>query len=171
MVTAEKIEHVILPRADLVLTQDERQAILELAYLTIAWDGALAKAEVDAFRIVASHLRDMVGDPELGPDSRRPASVAENKKLTEDELGKLLAEFATGLEREAADARLLTLAPRLSRKPAATFAYEVACALSLIDDDGGDAEFELELQLLDALNLDTDEAEALAAKARKSLLG
>ena len=171
MVTAEKIEHIILPHEDLVLTADERHAILELAYLTIAWDGALLKAEVDAFRILASHLRDMVGDPEVGPDSKRPAPPAENRKLTEAELARLLAEFASGLEREAADARLLTLAPRLLRRVVATFAYELACALSLIDGDGGDAEFELELQLVDALGLGTDEAEMLATRTRTLMLG
>ncbi len=171
MVTAEKIEHIIMPHEDLVLTPDERHAILELAYLTIAWDGALVKSELDAFRILASHLRDMVGDPDVGPDSKRPAPPAENRKLTEGELAKLLAEFASGLEREAADARLLTLAPRLQRKVAATFAYEFACALSLIDGDGGDAEFELELQLVDALGLPTAEAETLAMRTRTLMIG
>ncbi len=171
MVTAEKIEHVILPNKDLVLTVDERQAILELAYLTIAWDGALVKTEIDAFRILASHLRDMVGDPEVGADSLQPSAPAENRRLTAEELSKLLSEFATGLERPAADARLLTLAPRLRRKAAAVFAYEVACALTLIDGDGGDAEFELELQLVDALGLPTHEAENLAMRTRTLMLG
>jgi hypothetical protein len=171
VVTGEKIEHVILAHEDLVLTADERAAILELAYLTIAWDGALAKSELDAFRILASHLRDMVGDPGIGPDSRRPAPAAENRRLTETELAKLLAQFASGLEREAADARILTLAPRLARREAAAFAYEIACALSLIDGDSGDAEFELELQLVDALDISTDAAENLALRTRTLMLG
>ena len=171
MVAAEKIEHIIMPHEDLVLTAKEREAILELAYLTIAWDGALAKAELDAFRIIALHLRDMVGDPSVGPKSKNPKDVAENKKLTDAELAKLLAEFANGLDRAAADERLLSLGPALSRKEAATFAYEIACALALIDGDAGDAEFELELQLLDALSLDTDEAETLALRTRTLMLG
>ena len=161
MSTIERVEEVVTRQTGLVLTNQEREAILEVSYLAIAADRKLREEEVAAFRAVAARLRDKVGDPQVGP-YRKTISAEENRQLSARELNAILDKFANGLARSDADARLRELSKHLARPEARASAYRVAYALALCDLDASDAEFEFDLQLIDSLGLSQEEAEALA---------
>ena len=165
----EAVETVVPDDPELVLSPTEREAILEIGYLAIAADRQLRDEELEAFRGVASRLRDLVGDPDVGPSSKAApsahgdrAQLAERAALSDHELDALLNRYAEGLARSDADERLRDLAKALTRPDARAVAYKVAYALALCDLDTSDPEFEFDLQLIDSLGLSQEEAEALA---------
>lgn len=144
-----------------VITTDERDAILEVAYLAIAADRSLRDDELAAFRIVAERLRDRTGKPGDAPAAAPPS---ENRRLSQAELDAVLDKFAAGISRADADTRLRALAGRLARPEARRGAYKIAYALALSDLDTSDAEFEFDLQLIESLGLSQEEAEELAGE-------
>lgn len=123
---------------DVALTAAERNAVLETALLAIASDGVIDATEAAAFLAIAERL---------GGDG-----------------APLLVRFEGGLDRGAADARLLEVAKDLSTPDARALAYRAAYALSLADAQSSDGEFEFDLQLLDALDLAQAEADRLVAE-------
>lgn len=151
MGTIQQVQNVVPANGTLVLTAEEREAILEIAYLAIWADHKLHDEEIAAFRAVASKLRDLV-DKDPTP----------SELLSERELNAILDRFAKGLERAEADERLRVLAAGLTRNAARGLAYKLAYALSLCDLETADEEFEFDLQLIDSLKLTQDEASALA---------
>lgn len=160
--TPERVEAVVPRDPALVLSKAEREAILEISYLAIAADRKLRDEEIDAFRRVAARLRDLVGDPEAGPASKRPLTPVENYEITDQELADLLDHYAAGLARSDADARLRDISRALVRPEARAVAYKVAYALALCDLDTSDPEFEFDLQLIDSLDLSQEQADAFA---------
>lgn len=141
---AEDIALVVPGKSD--LPPSEIDAVVEIAYLTIAADRRLANEEVAAFHRVLERLRG--------------ASVAQAEldKVLDDMYER--ADKARG-ERGYADERLRALAGKMS-VPARELAYKVAYAMGLADMDSSDEEFELDLQLQDALEISNERAEALA---------
>ena len=146
---AHSIERVVPDGAE--LSSSEIDAIVEIAYLTIAVDRRLEGEEIDAFRIVVERLRKQ---------SVEQAALA---KLLDDMYAR--ADAARGGDDESrsgyADERLRALANEMS-VAARELAYKVAYAMGLADMDSSDDEFELDLQLQDALEITTERAEALA---------
>ena len=141
MSTAEKIASVVPAGAK--LTPAEADAIVEISYMTIAADRKLDPAEVDAFRAVLERLRGATVDS--------------------GELDVVLDQMYARVERvgEKLDEHLRALGAKMSA-PARELAYKVAYAMGIADLDSSDEEFELDLQLVDALELTSDRAEQLA---------
>ena len=142
--TAEDIALVVPAKSD--LPPAEIDAVVEIAYLTIAADRRLANEEVAAFHRVLERLRGAT------------VAQAELDKVLDDMYER--ADKARG-ERGYADERLRALAGKMS-VPARELAYKVAYAMGLADMDSSDEEFELDLQLQDALEISNERAEALA---------
>lgn len=138
------------------LSTSEIDAILEIAYLTIAADRRLQDAEIDAFRGVLERLRaQSVAQSEL------------DRVLDEMYTRAQAARDANG-ERGYADDRLRELAAKMSAE-ARELAYKVAYAMSMADMDASDEEFELDLQLVDALEISNERAEDLQGEVMTAL--
>ncbi|MDB4992802.1 MAG: hypothetical protein JWM74_234 [Myxococcaceae bacterium] len=158
MATVEQVEQVVPAPGTLRLSPREREAILEVAYLAIAADRKLNDEELEAFRAVASRLREIAPhDPNAPPPSRE-----EHRTMSDRELNAILNRFADGLERSAADERLRAISKELQRPEVRHLAYKVAYALALCDLETSDEEFEFDLQLIDSLELTREEADTLA---------
>lgn len=130
-------------------TPQEIDAIAEIAYLTIAADRKLDEQEIEAFRRVIERLRGL------------PLPDGALDRVLDEMYGR--AERARSDEGERAryaDERLRALAAKMS-PPARELAYRVAYAMGMADMDSSDEEFELDLQLMDALELPSDRAEQL----------
>ena len=138
---AELIPRVVPEKS--ALTPAEIDATLEIAYVTIAADPRLDPAEIAAFQGVLERLR--------------------GSKVAPAELDRVLDEMYSRGERgsDDADERLRALAAKM-RTPARELAYKVAYAMGVADMEASDEEFELDLQLVDALELSNDRAEELA---------
>ncbi len=140
MSVAEKIAGVV--PAGVKLAPAETDAIVEIAYVTIAADRRLDRAEVDAFRAVLERLRGA------------PVESAEVDRVL-DEMYERVTRAG-----DALDDHLRALGATMS-PPARELAYKVAYAMGVADMDASDEEFELDLQLVDALELASDRAEEL----------
>lgn len=138
---------------ELTLDPREARAILEIAYVAIATDHVLAAAEIQAFRTVASVLRDKA------VFSRRGRAGAEDVdlELIEAEAFEMIGRMArdVGTSRAA----LRDAASRLVRPEAKEAAYKVAFAMTLADFDTADEEIELDDALAEMLGFDDATAE------------
>ena len=134
-------------------TAAEREAILEIAYLTIAADHQVREEEIDALARIGGRLTN--GEP--AALSGRP-------------LDALLSTFAQRRDRDGAEARLAAAAAVLTRPSLRTLAYRVACALALADLDADDREFEFDLALIDALQLDQATADQVSAEVQEAFV-
>lgn len=153
---AYELAPLVVPDSGITLTDKEAEAILEIAYLAIAADRRLSEDEIEAFRGMMARLRPLAAGP-VGPVSAR-------------DLDRTLDRLNALLERVERDEHLRALAADLS--PAAReLAYKVSYALGLADMDSSDAEFEFDLQLVEALDLESDRAEALADEVMGVLNG
>ncbi len=160
MSTSELIARVVPEKKDApALTPSEVDAIVEIAYLTIAADRRLDVEEIAAFRGVIERLRgqripdgalDAVLDEMYGRAER--ARAAKDGGPSRPESDRKGGGYA--------DERLRALAGKMST-PARELAYRVAYAMGLADMEASDEEFELDLQLVDALELSNDRAEEL----------
>jgi hypothetical protein len=143
-------------RPDVALGPDECERILEIAYFAIAADARLTDDELEALRRIAGRLRTLAA-----------GAFDAGARLGQRELDALLDRFAETRDREAADERLRELGAKLPRPDLRALAYKIAYALSLVDLDASDQEFEFDLQLIEGLELDQDQAEALAAEVQE----
>ncbi len=142
--SAESIANVVPEKSGLPAA--EVDAIVEIAYLTIAADRRLADDEVTAFHKVLERLRG------------QSVAQTELSRVLDDMYGRAdAARDAHGY----ADERLRALAGKMGT-PGRELAYKVAYAMGLADMDSSDEEFELDLQLQDALEISNDRAESLA---------
>jgi hypothetical protein len=148
MAVADLIDRIIPEKRG---TPAEIDAIVEIAYLTIAADRKLDEAEINAFRRVIERLRGAaIPDGALDRVLDEMYARAERARLGD--------EAARG---GYADERLRALAAKMSTE-ARELAYRVAYAMGMADMDASDEEFELDLQLVDALELTNERAETLA---------
>jgi hypothetical protein len=131
----------IIPEG-LKLTAAAALTIVEIAYLAVAADREVHPDEEAALRVFARAL---------GPgDAEVDALLAKGR--------------AAGHDREAANVRLRELAAGLTNAPARQLAYKAAYALSLADLAAADEEFEFDLELIDALDLEQDVVDDLTAE-------
>jgi hypothetical protein len=128
------------------------EAILEVAYLTMAVDQELRDEELEAFALVAG---------ELTGGGERPDERALAKKL--DGLGEKLNRTSI-LERLEKTAASLG-----DDKPAKLAAYRVASLMALADLDAADREFEFDLDLIATLGLSQDEADEIADQVNQAV--
>jgi len=140
MSSAEKIASVV--PAGVKLASAETDAVVEIAYVTIAADRKLDPAEIDAFQAVLERLR--------------------GEKVDASEVDRVLDQMYVRIARvgDGLDDHLRALGAKMS-VPARELAYKVATAMSVADLDASDEEFELDLQLVEALELASDRAEEL----------
>jgi hypothetical protein len=151
------IAHVVPEKSG--LSPVEIDAVVEIAYLTIAADRRLANEEVAAFHGVLGRLRGA------------KVEQAELDRVLDDmydRADKARRDVRSEAERDEeksrngyADERLRALAGKMG-VPARELAYKVAYAMGLADMDSSDEEFELDLQLQDALEISNERAETLA---------
>lgn len=146
--SSEQIARVVPDGAR--LSAAEVDAIVEIAYVTIAADRRLDPAEIEAFGAVIERLR--------------------GKAVGDGEIDRILDEMyeRTAAGREESDEHLRALAGEMSA-PARELAYKVASAMSLADLDSSDEEFELDLQLVEALELTSARAEELQDEVMSAL--
>lgn len=117
-------------------------AIVEVAYLAMAADSTLRDEEIAMFGRLAALLR---GGPEL----------------SDRELRHLLDRFSGKLDRDDTVTRLHRAAESLRANPeAALAAYRAACVMAFSDLDSADGEFEFDLDLIAALHLSQEQADA-----------
>jgi tellurite resistance protein len=133
----------------------EADAILEVAYLTTAADGRLTDEEHESFRAVASKLRAMASGGKA--------------QVTDAALNKLFERYAGRIEHAERVDRLKALRTDLQREEARDLAYKVAYAMTLCDLETGEEESEFEEELIVALELSDERADALAGEVYEAL--
>lgn len=136
--------------AGLRITNEERDIILEIAFLAVAADSKLSDEELYALSRIASRLAGKDGP------------------CANEELDEIIARFATWRDRKEVDERLQLLGGKLSPS-ARGLAYRIAYVLAMCDLDSSDEEFEFDLQLIDALELTADQAQRLAKEVQEVL--
>ena len=151
------VERVLPSRAD--FTVGEVDAILEAAYLATAADGHLSEEEHEAFRTVASSLRQLAAGG--GPGKAKP--------IADKDLDALFSRFAVRSEHAERAARIAAMRERLGRTEVRELAYKVAFAMSLCDLDANDDEAAYDDELIDAFGIDGERADALAAEVYAAL--
>ncbi len=124
------------------ISDQERSAMLEVAYLAIAADGKLMEEELDAF--VQAML--LLYGPSASPEKVKQV------------VDHLISQFEQGDD----ESLLGTLAADLTRPAARDLAYKLAYAMAMSDLDTDDNEFHFDLRLRKALNITDEQAEALA---------
>jgi hypothetical protein len=148
MSTPDRIADAI--SSDVVLSEGEREAVLEIALLAISADRSIDQDERVALRSIAAAL---------GGEAAAARAEADVDAL-----------IARGLiARDDADARLRELAPRFRSDAARGVAYKAALAVAKANRDDADEEFEFDLQLIDALDLSQEAVDALAAQVSRAL--
>jgi len=133
---------------DLVLSMDDGDAILELAFLMSATDGYLADEELAAFR-------ELVG-------------LVRRRAVTPKEIDDLLGRFLMEASQEGVDERVryvATIVPESLRETA----YRVAVGVAVADHDEGEHEAELAGELALAFGISRARATALTKEARAAL--
>jgi hypothetical protein len=135
------LEKAFPPGVAAQVTDEEREAMLEVAYLAIAADGRLGDEELEAFVQAMLVLHGPTVD--AAAVRLKAGSLAERSSL------------------EGRDARVLKAAGRLGRPFARDQAYKLAYAMAMADFDTNTCEFEYDQRLRSALGLTEDQAEAL----------
>lgn len=128
-----------------IMSMDDGDALLELAFLMSATDGYLADEEVAAFR-------ELVG-------------VVRARAVTPKEIDDLLGRFLMEANQEGVDERvryIASIVPEALRETA----YRVAVGVALADNDETEWEAELAGELALALGIGKDRATALSKEAR-----
>ncbi|MFO0549666.1 MAG: hypothetical protein U0271_14840 [Polyangiaceae bacterium] len=130
----------------------QAEAILEIAYLTMAVDGELRDEEIDAFSVIAA------------------AMLGGSGKLDDASLRTWLDRFAGNDDRQAISDRLEAAVASLGRDtPARLAAYRAACLMALSDLDAADREFEFDLDLIAALGISQDEADRVVEEVNAAV--
>lgn len=135
------VEKVLAGWASLEPTAEELEAALELAYLAIASDHVVTRAEVQAFAIVMERL--------FGPE------------LTAQRIAGVLEQYEDDLDRAGLKERLGKVASQLRREAVRDRAYQLAYAMVMCDLDTNLHEFEFDNALREQLGLTEEAAEAL----------
>ncbi len=145
MSVAERIGNLVTSEA--VLSAEERAAVLEIAFLAVSADRRINRAEEEALRAFARALDAKTG------------------------IATVDALLAKGIDpdRDSADAHLAKVSARLSTPAARALAYKAAYAVAQADLAAADEEFEFDLQLIDALQLEQEVADELVAQVVAAL--
>ncbi|MBL8740748.1 MAG: hypothetical protein JNK04_06635 [Myxococcales bacterium] len=130
------------------------EAILEIAYLTMAVDEELRDEEIDAFSVIAAAV----------------LNNASNQRLDDAALRKWLERFSGDFDRDAIHGRLETAVKQLGADHDAKLAaYRVACLMALSDMDAADREFEFDLDLIASLGISQDEADRVLEEVNQAV--
>jgi hypothetical protein len=130
-----------------VAPQDARR-VLEIACLAVASDGKLADEELAAIRVFSTSL---------GAFSR-------------SELDALVLASLNLHSRDDRLERLRAAADALTTEGARHLAYKLSVVTALSDLASADEEFEFDLDVQDALKLDSDVAERLSGEVHEALM-
>ncbi len=131
------------------------EAILEIAYLTMAVDEELRDEEIDAFSVIAAAVLN---------------SASGGQRLDDAALRKWLERFSGDFDRDAIHGRLDTAVKQLGQDHDAKLAaYRVACLMALSDMDAADREFEFDLDLIAALHISQDEADRVLEEVNQAV--
>ncbi len=130
-------------------TRSITDAIIEIAYLTMAVDQELRDEELEAFALVCGQLM-----------GQAPEEKALFRRL--DKLGE-------ALDRTSILERLEKSASALGDKSAKLAAYRVASLMAMSDLDAADREFEFDLDLIATLGLTQEEADEVADQVNAAL--
>jgi len=128
------------------------EAILEIAFLSIAADRKINESEVEAFAHVGAVL---VGDGE--------------DKLGDHDVNAWLDHFTARLEASNLNQRIHDVAESLALEDARLAAYRISFFLGIVDLDASDREFEFDLELISALHLDQDTADRITAEVNEAI--
>jgi len=129
------------------------EAILEIAYLTMAVDEELRDEEIDAFSVIAANM--------LGKASGANATATKGG-LDDASLREWLDRFNGDHDRDSIVTRLEAAVTSLGAgKDARLVAYRIACLMAMSDMDAADQEFEFDLDLIATLGLSQEEAEGV----------
>ena len=145
------IEAIADHGAQLLLSDAEVEAVLELAYLATAADDKLGDEEFDAFERAAMHLG--------------------GKKMTVPRLEKLLTRWVKNSERQDLLEMVAGAVAHLKSVPSREYAYQLAYVMSLSDLDTNDQEAAFEVDLRQALAISEQRAEALVSEALEIIEG
>lgn len=131
------------------------EAILEIAYLTMAVDEELRDEEIDAFSVIAAAVFGTVGG---------------EARLDNAALRKWLEKFSGDFDRASIHARLEAAVQLLGKdKNAKLTAYRVACLMALSDMDAADREFEFDLDLIASLGIGQEEADRVLEEVNQAV--
>lgn len=134
------------------------EAILEIAYLTMAVDEQLRDEEIDAFSVIAAAMLGGV------------AHSGGSSKLDDAELRKWLDRFAGDLDRTTLEDRLQASVNSLGAdRQARLTAYRIACLMAMSDLDAADREFEFDLDLIATLGITQDEADRIVEEVNQAV--
>lgn len=122
-------------------TDDQVDAILEVAYLAIASDGVVTRTEMEAFAVVMEQL--------FGPD------------VTAARIEAVLDGYESSLDHAGFNDRLTDVTQRLQREDLRDKAYQLAYSMVMCDLDTNIHEFEFDQVLREQLGLDEQTAEEL----------
>jgi uncharacterized tellurite resistance protein B-like protein len=139
-----KVEKVVSQWSDIDPTEDELDAILEVAYLAIAADGIVTRTETEAFIRVMIKL--------FGPE------------LTGDRVAEVIEQYEDALDRSGFRKRIRALTKRLDRRELREVAYQIAYAMAMCDLDTNIHEFEFAQVLQTELGLDEETTDILVDK-------
>jgi len=157
--SAKMLEKVVFPASGAEpISRPDADGILEIACLTVATDGSLAPEEILAVRVLGGAVRARAGAGTRGA------------KLPEPEINAVLDAISALGGREERTARLRKTASALASDAARRLAYKVSVAAAMSDLNAADAEFELDIDLIDALQLSNDAADDLSAEVHEALL-
>ena len=133
------------------------ESILEIAYLTMAVDEDLRDEEIEAFSVIAAAML-------------QPKRTSTGEALDDLALRDWLDKFAGQLDRATIQDRLEAAVKSLGGDHAAKLAsYRVACLMAMSDLDAADKEFEFDLQLIAALGIGQEEADAIADEVNAAI--
>lgn len=122
-------------------TPEEKDAILEVAYLAIASDGVVTRSEMEAFAMVMERL--------FGPE------------MTAAHIEEVLDQYEDSLDRSGFRKRLRAVSEQLTRPEVRDKAYQLSYAMVMCDLDTNIHEFEFDNALRDHLGLSDTKAESL----------
>jgi hypothetical protein len=132
------------------------EAILEIAYLTMAVDEELRDEEIDAFSVIAAAMFGTVG--------------GEGARLDNAALRKWLEKFSGDFDRASIQVRLEAAVQLLGKDHEARLtAYRVACLMALSDMDAADQEFEFDLDLIASLGIGQEEADRVLEEVNQAV--
>lgn len=135
------VNAVVSDWAILKPSAEEKDAILEVAYLAIASDGVVTRSEMEAFAMVMERL--------FGPD------------MTAAHIEEVLDQYEDSLDRSGFSKRLSAVSKELIRPEVRDRAYQLSYAMVMCDLDTNIHEFEFDHALRDHLGLNDARAESL----------
>jgi len=176
-VLSRNLRRVLEVEAGWSISLREANAILEVAYLAVAIDGAVEPDEVEGFRAVAEEVLARVGSNAVESSEvvdyrsrlNEGSGLHDVEALSDGALNQLLDRFAAQVAHATVAERLQFLGAELSRTLTRSIAYKLSFALSLTDMNLAPAETAFQAALAEVLGLSVADAETLEGQVFLSL--